>query len=181
MKRRVFSNNLVKLTSPKNVNEINSNKTICLWSKASSNEGTLLHLRAVDSAKRQELKLVISNKQYNLTINSKDKQILYYDDAIITKDTWTHLCYQFQKNNLSVFVNGTQYIGSGNGRSSQYNSSSSSGEIATVSVGGDGFVGGLTNVFVYSKILTGKEIMDSFQNRQPLGKVIVGWWSFVLS
>ena len=106
------------------------------------------------------------------------------NNMTLVRDVWTHLCYRFQDYTLaSVFANGTKITDKQTSSSSSKTEPSNiatSDTIALMSVGGDGFIGDLSNVFVYSKALSDNEIQDSFQNHEPLNGVLVGWWTFVL-
>lgn len=134
-------------------------------------DGRIELILGIDS--QSNFKITVINYNNNNKNNKHD-----YIEQIVSMNQWTHYCYQFKDALLvSRYRNGSLVQ---NYSSSQTIKLSPNTTMATMSVGGDGFTGGISSVYLYSKILTGEEIQDSYQKHEPLNNVLFGWWSFVL-
>ena len=129
-----------------------------------------------NSAKNNSAKNNSNNNSNNNNDNNENNNNRRKRDSSVYQ--WTHHCYQFQNIHLaSIYRNGELVT---DHSSSQDNKLSNNMTIATMYVGGDGFSGEVSSIYVYRKSLNGREVQDSYQKREPMNDVIFVWWSFVL-
>lgn len=152
--------------------------TMCFWynNNQPKKESTLFKYHAFNLQNNVLMKVSFQNGSiYSKLLN--EEATLFQDG---NTGTWTHLCYQWQDSgNSTIYINGSLH------KIIVYNDNFTRDSLPTTYgvfvMGGQGnssFIGSISQLYVYSRILSLEEIVMDFQKRPTLKEVILGWWQF---
>lgn len=152
--------------------------TLCFWynNNKPKKKSTLFKYYAFNLRTNDVLEVSLQNGSiYSKLLN--EEAMLFQDGST---NTWTHLCYQWQDSgNSTIYINGSLH------KTIVYNDNFTRDPLPTTYgvfvMGGQeksSFIGSISQLFVYSRILSFEEILMDFQKKPTMKEVILGWWQF---
>lgn len=165
--------------------------SVCFWFKldtiayATNKWMAVFMFTSVEIPGENDLMIWIKKDELHVYMKSKGKSV---HQKAFKMNKWSHLCWLWEKTgNWWVYVDGL--LASAQTTTDTAFTKSFPESSGNLLLGQDKdedlinqsiqmFHGTMTQFYIYSKRLTGDEVVSLYENRPPIENVVVGWWQF---